>query len=238
MYKLIINLIYPPKCVFCGKRLSPKVAKRVCSECANTLPYARIYNRCSRCGRPISGTASRICKDCSLTKSHITRSTAPFLYTDIARNGVLMLKREANSSNAITLSEYIVSMIRYDFKNVEFDYVVSAPLRKKSSNEQGYNHAGKLASNVALRLGIPYLSGALYHKGRIRKQSSLSIDDRIENVKGKFALRKPSIFKGKTVLVVDDVRTSGSTLNECARVLKESGAYRVYGATLTTVPGI
>lgn len=236
--QLILNLLYPPRCAFCGERLSPKSAHFVCTECANNLPYTRKYFRCKRCGKPLAESSIGICRHCSAEKSYISRKTSAFVYTDMAKDGIVTFKKEQNVSKASTFATYIAEMVKYDFKGIEFDYIVSVPPRIKKFNESNYDQASELARAVSLKLSVPYLKGIMKQTVKIQKQSSMSYAGRLENVKGKFAVTKPSYIKDKTILVIDDVCTSGATLNECGRVLKSSGAYRVYAATLATVPAI
>lgn len=235
--KMFTNLIYPPRCVFCSARLSPKAKREVCAQCSNTLPYTRLYHRCKRCGKPVSAN-TEYCSKCRLTRQYNTRITSPFIYADTAKKAVISFKKERNSANANALSLYMAEMVKYDFKNVDFDIVVSVPPRKKSYLDEHYDQAARLAKAVALRLSIPYASDAMYQTERIRKQSTLSYHSREANVRDKFAVRTPDKFLNKTILLVDDVCTSGATLNECARILKQCGAYRVYAVTLATVPSI
>ncbi len=237
LVKLFSNLIYPPRCVFCSSRLSPKAKREVCTKCSNTLPYTRLYHRCKKCGKPAS-SKSEFCNRCRLTRQYNTKMTSPFIYADAAKKAVLAFKKERNSGAAKTLSVYMAEMVKYDFKNIEFDMVVSVPPRKKGQFEERYDQAAYLAKAVARNLSLPYVSGAMYQTERIRKQSTLSYHARESNVSGKFAVKNPDRFLNKTVLLVDDVCTSGSTLNECARMLKQCGAYRVYAVTLATVPAV
>ena len=124
-------------------------------------------------------------------------------------------------------------MVKSDFSQVEFDAVVSVPPRKKRRKDN-YDQASALGKEVAKRLSLPYISNSLYQTREIKKQSSLTFDARIKNVKDAFKVRKPDKIKAKTILLIDDVRTTGSTLNECGKALKEAGAYRVYSATAGT----
>ena len=236
--QLLLNLVYPPKCVFCGARLSPKASRLVCSECSNALPYTKVYARCKRCGRPIARTQPDTCLQCRTQSRYITRKTAAFIYTGAAKSAVLAFKKERNAGNADTLADYIAEMVYTDFNRIEFDYVISVPPRKKNFTDKSYDQAARLARAVSLKISVPYLNGAMQQTSKIRKQSLLSYSDRARNVKGKFAVRKPNHIKNKTLLIIDDVCTSGSTLNECGKILRENGAYRVYAATLTTIPGI
>lgn len=194
------------------------------------------YKRCTRCGKPLSKEMNGLCENCYTHRPHTAKITSALVYVDLAKDGVLRFKNHNNSANAYTLSHYIATMVRSDFKKIEFDTVVSVPPRKKRMRDDGYDQAGKLAYNVALRLDIPYSKNVLEQVKSIKKQSSLKYYERLENVKGNFRVRRSDAIKNKTVLLIDDVCTSGATINECARVLKESGAYKVYGATLATVP--
>lgn len=234
---ILLNLIYPPRCVFCGKRLPPKTARiHVCSDCANSLPYCRAYNRCRRCGKPIPDGKGEICKTCYTRRHYNVRVTSPFLYADEARNAVIAFKKEQNSGYARTFAVYIAEMVKHDFGGEEIDVVVSVPPRRKEFYSEHFDQAACLASASARRLGLPFASGVMVQTGKLKKQSSLTYDERIANVSGKFAVKKPNAVKNKTVLIVDDVCTTGATIEECARVLREAGAYRVYAATLATVP--
>ncbi len=235
--KIILNLIYPPRCAFCGKRLSPKAYLWVCDKCARKLPYANLFTRCSRCGKPTPDSASGICKTCYINKNYNIKMTAPFVYMDSATQAIINFKKEHNSGNADTLASYVVNMINRDFGGVIFDYVISVPPRKRKAGKSGsYDQAACLARAVARKLHLPYIANAMVQTKRLAKQSSLSYHRRFENVRDAFALRKPELTKGKTILLIDDVCTTGATLEECAKTLKASGVLRVYSATIATVP--
>lgn len=230
--KLILNFIYPPRCIFCGKRLSPKTRLFVCDFCSNNLPYCKVYKRCKLCGNPIPEEQD-FCRKCYLTRSYITASTSAFVYADNARNAIISMKRPENIGNARVLSFYIAGMVKSDFAQVPFDAVVSVPPRKKL-NKNSYDQAGALGKEVAKRLSLPYIPNALYQTRELKKQSSLNYDARIKNVKDAFKVKNPDKIKGKIILIIDDVRTTGATLNECGKVLREAGAYRVYSGTAGT----
>lgn len=147
---IILNLIYPPVCCFCGTRLSPLNRIFVCDECANSLPYCRRANRCTHCGKPIA--EGSLCSHCSLTKSNLKGMTAPFVYDGCAKSAVIAFKREQNAMNAKTLSLYVSEMIKYDFGGVEFDCVVSAPPRKDRMKSE--NTTRRHSSPVTLHGGF------------------------------------------------------------------------------------
>lgn len=230
--KLLINLIFPPKCIFCKEIISPYSYHRVCEKCANSLPYCKAYVRCSRCGMPIGGEKNRLCRDCLTKRRYSTRITSAFLYKDEVKNAIMALKHELSASVADELSLYVAGMVKDDFGGEVFDFVISVPPRKKSRNEERFDQAAYLASKVARRLGVPYLKAAMKQKIKVKRQSSLKHDERLVNLKNVFEVVKADKLKGKTVLLIDDVTTTGTTLDECAKELKKCGVHRVYGATV------
>lgn len=231
---VLLNLLYPPKCIFCGERLEPEAKREVCPRCSNSLPYCRIYFRCKRCGKPITSGVGELCDRCALRRNYAKGVTSAFVYIDNVKSAIVALKKEYNAFYAKTLSLYVAEMIKYDFGGVEFDFVVSAPPRKKKRSEDSFDHAACLAKETALRIGVPFKARVLYQKERLKKQSELKPDERFKNVSGKFGVRNPDAVRGKTILVVDDVHTTGATIEECASELLKAGAYRVYGATAAT----
>ncbi len=233
---LILELIYPPKCIFCGKRISPGAKISVCPDCSNNLPYCKTYLRCKICGKPISQREKHYCRSCTLSRRYVTRITSPFVHTENARSAVIAFKSEQNSRNARVFSFYMAGMINQDMGGVEFDAVVSVPPRKKKPGSEKFDQAACLAKEVALRLSLPYIPKCMEQTKFLYKQSSLPYGSRLKNVKGGFAVKKSELIKNKVILLVDDVCTSGATISECARVLKEAGAHKVYAATATTVP--
>ena len=216
--------------------MSPKTVHRVCPRCANNLPYCKAYKRCRHCGLPMNDEKANLCRDCMTKRSYTTRVTSAFLYDGAAKKAVLAFKREENASNAGELAMYIAGMVKSDFGGVDFDFVVAVPPRIKEYDESKFDQAAYLAKKVSLRLGIPYLKGAMRQTKKVKKQSSLSRGERMLNLVDVFAVVKTDSLKDKTVLLIDDVTTTGTTLEECAKVLKKSGVYRVYAATAAKTP--
>lgn len=238
IHKLILDLIFPPVCAFCGQRLSPRRRHRVCDECLKALKYCRDFNRCTRCGKPIPDEAVGICKNCYSHRFYAFKITSAFVYADVARNGVLRFKREKNKSDAKIFASYVAGMVKFDFPAVEFEAVVSVPPRNTVGNRDMYDQAEKLATETALLLDLPYLKKAMRRNRRTKRQSSLNYIQRIQNVKDCFEVIKKETVKNKTILLIDDVGTTCASIEECAKALKEAGAYQVYAATIATVPAL
>lgn len=114
----------------------------------------------------------------------------------------------------------------------EIDAVVPMPASLVHRIGRGYNQCAYLADALARRLGLRYVGRIVSRKGNPRRQSTLDETARRENVLDTFVVRRPDSVKGKTLLVVDDIMTTGATLSECARALKTAGAVRVWCVTL------
>lgn len=230
--ELLLNALFPPKCAFCSVRLPIRQRICVCAECSDKLPYCRTEKRCSHCGKPAE--SGGMCKACLLRRNYTAGITSPFVYKERAKDAVVAFKKRDNAYRGRTLSLFVAEMVRYDFGGVDFDGVVSVPPRRSRMNEEKYDQAECLARHTARRLGLTYYPNVMRQVGDMQKQSTLSHDARFDNVRGGFAVRRPDRIKGKTLLLIDDVCTTGATLEECARVLRESGAHRVYAATIAT----
>jgi ComF family protein len=125
---------------------------------------------------------------------------------------------------------YLVNGLAWDM-----DVIIPVPLSDKRLSKRGYNQAALLAHPIALNMKLPYLPKALRRTRETSSQVGLSIEERRENVDGAFMAKENSVG-GRSVLVVDDVITTGATLNAIAKALKNGGADRVYGLTLARAP--
>lgn len=130
------------------------------------------------------------------------------------------------------LVDWMEAVTRARFKVGEIDVIVAMPSTFWHRFDRGYNQCTYLAQALAKRLEKPYVPFVLRRKGNPKKQGRLSEEERRTNVIGTFGVLRPQAVAGKTVMVVDDIMTTGSTLSECAAELKRSGASRVWCVTL------
>jgi len=117
----------------------------------------------------------------------------------------------------------------------DFDYIMPVPLHLSRKRERGYNQSRILAEEISKTVSVPLLEKVLIRKKKTKDQTHLSPEERERNVRGAFVARADSTLRGKKVILVDDVMTTGATLKECARVLKQAGAREVIGVTLVVV---
>lgn len=200
-----IDLLFPPRCVFCGKIVPP--GKKVCPECAAEI-------------LPPGGAAC--CISIPAGKGQVL-CTYLFPYEGRVRDSILNFKFHGQTENASYYAEHLAAQTAVAFPREIFDAVACVPLSRKSERERGYNQAELIARALAKTLEIPFLP-CLKKTGENKVQHFLSRSERLRNVRGVYALSGKGPVAGKKFLLVDDVLTTGSTVGECASVLLKGGA--------------
>ena len=150
------------------------------------------------------------------------------LYRGAAKRAVIRLKKQAGSEEVALFAGYLAAAVRRDFSKVSFSVVTAVPLHRRKERRRGFNQSKRLARAAAFQLGIPY-SDTLLKVRPTGDQHTLNAAKRQNNLSGAFRAVRP--LSG-AVLLVDDVRTTGATLNECAWVLRSAGASQVYAVCL------
>ncbi len=158
----------------------------------------------------------------------MARAWAPM--TGTVRKAVHQLKYHRDLALAETLAGFLLALV--DALGWRVDVVVPVPLGKARYRARGYNQAALLAFPLALGLGVPYAGKALVRVRETRSQVNLNAEARRRNVAGAFAVAQPQAVAGKRVLLVDDVMTTGATLDAAAWALKSGGARRVFAVTV------
>ena len=213
------RIFFPHHCFLCGEVIYPR--QRVCSDCVHHRPY--IYPPiCDRCGRSKD--------DCHCGKRHRTfaRCVSPFYHKGVAAQGIYSLKKRGYSDTVDGFADEMAELVRREYGGIPFDVVTAVPLHKREWRERGFNQAERLGQAVAKRLNLPYET-MLKKIAVTAPQKELKAVQRSGNLLGVFDVCAD--VSGKTVLLVDDVITTGATLDECAKMLKIFGAVEVYGVT-------
>ncbi len=232
--KIILkNIVFVPKCIFCRKVLSLKAEQLICSHCEEELPCTVLKKRCKKCGKPISATEEK-CDYCSeYPFSAYTRMSSVYEYKDIAKDSILRFKHESYKSYSKEYARHMHALVKYDFDKVMFDIIVAVPPRKERMKTEGYDQGATLAKALAKEMKIKFVNN-IFKLKEGKKQSDLSFDQRLDNVKNLYFLKDAKSIKGKTILLVDDICTTRATLAEVSKVLKGGGAEKVYCITIAT----
>lgn len=215
-----LNLIFPQRCAFCGKIITSDID--ICPECIDNA-YIIGNDICSICGRDINGC------DCGNKKMEFNSCIAPFYFTDNIKDAIYKLKFSKSPYNAKVLSDLMTDRVRELYSSIEFDLIIFVPMHPKKILIRGYNQVEYLAKYISKNLDIPLYSNILYKSSLHESQHKTKGSERFENIKDTFTTKNNYIIKDKTILVVDDIFTTGSTLNEVAKTLKTAGAKNIYG---------
>jgi len=224
-----LSLLYPPRCLVC------RVLGRsgLCAAClARIVPVAP--PQCPTCGQTIPIDAGG-CFHCRLRRPAYDRARALGAYEGVLRAAIHQFKYRDHPQLAQVLGHHLAVFAHEnaaDLNGLHFDALLPVPIHRTRRRLRGYNQSERLARVVAGELGLPLLTDALVRIRATRPQVGLSSEARRTNLSGAFAVRSPEAVLGKTLLLLDDVVTTGSSLYECTLVLKASGAKAVYALTL------
>lgn len=228
MIRGILRLLYPPKCIFCGKVVeNDRFA--VCEVCKESVPFNR--RACKVCGTPLDTVyGDLVCTDCAKRRQPFQGAYVPFIYKDNVRNAILRFKFGGRRASAVTMAAYMLLKMR-ELKASRPDVITFVPMHPVRLGTRGFNQAQLLAKALGEMLHVPVLS-YLRRTKYTKPQSKRRERERQYAVQGVFALRKNADVGGKKILLIDDVITTGATLSACARVLKKGGAASVEISTV------
>jgi len=221
--ELALDALFPPKCVGCGA-----FGEFICPVCLEGAPYAN-GERCPRCWLAEDGRSGRepACRDCARREPAFAGLRSAMAYRDVSRKAVLSLKFEGVSALAPRMGALMAEA--FAAWSPPVDAIVPVPLGWLRRRTRGYNQAELLAAEVSRRTGLPLEPGTVRRARRTAPQARQPDEaSRRENIRSAFAARRPA---SGSILLIDDVATTGATLDACARALLEAGASRVFCLT-------
>lgn len=215
------SLLFPERCALCGKLCDTRY---FCKNCKD-LPQLYKNRRCAKCGLPLKNC------ECSFFFYYFDKIAAPFSNEGAAQKAFYAFKFSGAANVASYFAILMAETVQQQFSALTFDVVTAVPMHGAKKQKRGYNQAEVLGKLVAAELQLPY--GTLLRQRRKIKDQHFAgnVQERFENTVGKYAVISKNRLKGKTVLLVDDIKTTGATLSECARQLKLGGATAVYCVT-------
>ena len=227
----VLDILYPRhiKCIFCGGELNENANNDTCENCAGKLPY--IKNLCPKCGNSMANGERGVCFECKTKNFEFEQAVSVFEYVGLIEKAVHNFKYNYVKPNFEPFGEYMTETLAE--WGIEPDIITYVPMLKKKQKQRGFNQAELLARYVAERSGMP-CAGIVEKVKENLSQASLNYISRQENIKDCFAVRKEyrGIIRGATVLLIDDIFTTGATCNEVSKILKLAGVEKVYVLTL------
>ncbi len=220
--RVALDLFFPRWCINCGKE-----GDYICGSCRELLPVIT-PPICPGCGRPQSRAV--ICSSCNAESSEIDGIRSPFVFDGVIRQAIHELKYR----NLRALVPLLASLLHDYLKEnpIPGDVLVPVPLHRKRRRERGYNQAALLAKELGRLNGLPIVTDCLVRQSQAPPQArSTGLSERYKNVRDAFTCLD-SRLHDKQVLLIDDVSTSGATLDACAGVCKSAGATTVWGLAM------
>lgn len=229
----LLEFLYPPACPLCGAPVS--VHGQLCADCWAAFNW--ITNpKCARCGYPFPADldlgATPLCPVCAAGKSELDLIRSACVYDEASRAAMLPFKHGGRIHYARFMSRAMIWALRD--ADISPDIVMPVPLANRRLRHRAYNQATLLGRPIARAFGVKMDLDSVRRKYRA-DMGHKTARQRAENIHGVFTVRRPDKIRGKKILLVDDVMTSGATFGELRRVLMHAGASAVYGVTFCRV---
>lgn len=232
----LVSVFFPAGCRICERMLPGASRIPICNVCLSSfVPVPGIA--CEVCGRPLPGLQQNpgqhlLCPACR-DKTYAFDCARSFaVYEGELLQAILLLKFEQIEPLGAWFAERLAEVVRNEGDLLAADVVVPVPLHREREKERGYNQADLIAKPLARGLQLPYKAVLLMRTRPRPDKRILSLEERWESVRGAFATRPGSQVDSQRVLLVDDVMTTGATLDACARALRDAGAKSVIGLTV------
>lgn len=218
---IIQDYLIPPTCILCGN--AGFNSQDICQSCFTDLQ--KNIHCCYRCAELFEfvNTAPLLCGHCISKSPAFDETYAPFIHLGIIRYLIAALKFNRQYKNARLLGYLLANYLQ---KNAEIpEFIIAVPLHKQRFQERGFNQSIEIAKTVSKILNIPILTRACVRTRNTLHQTSLPAKQRHKNIKNAFVVR--SLITARHVAILDDVMTTGATVNELAKVLKKAGVVKV-----------
>lgn len=232
LLRRLLHTVFPMQCRTCDHALDDDLVPFFCQRCWNDITPIRSPG-CHRCAHPFPSPQTPrfgyLCGACRKHPPAYNLAWTPYAYQSPLKEAIGLLKYRGKTQLAPALARLIVEITPAP-PNV--DVMIAVPLHPDRLREREFNQALLLAYHLAKQWNLPVLTDVLKRTKPTPPQTSLTRRERLKNLRRCFAVATPSAIEGKTALLVDDVFTTGTTVNECAKTLRKAGAQAIYVQTL------
>lgn len=220
LFRTVLDFALPARCGGCGTIVAD--VDSFCAECWRQLEF--LQGGCARCGLPLKATEAELCGACLAKPPRLDRIRSAVAYDDISRSIAIRLKYGRRVGLARTMSRYMRPLVGEMPADA---LLVPVPLHRSRLWSRGFNQSAIVARELSRRTGVPLSVDALIRARGTPPLKGLNMRQRRRTVAGAFRANRDIDLTGRTVILIDDVLTTGSTANACARALKKAGAARV-----------
>jgi len=226
-----VDMLYPPRCPVCDDIILPK-GEEICIKCRGTFSsVGRVF--CMKCGKPIKNPGRVNCTECSNKKRNFDECRSAFVYDDAMRKSIYRFKYNKRREYARFYAKEIVSRLGGKINEYNVQAIIPVPMHKKKERDRGYNQAYLIAKEVSHLTNIPVFNNYILRNKSTKIMRNLGASERENNLKKAFKISS-DVVKLNDVIVIDDIFTTGATIDAVAMCLKEYGVKKVYGICLST----
>ncbi len=235
--KALLDVILPPRCHLCRSFIQGEEDIHICTMCRETITLINAPI-CEMCGVPFQteGGCNHVCGACLSSPPPYTAARAALLFEGKTKELIHRFKYGNKSQCSRPLGLLTIQHLAQFVTAISPDVLLPVPLHPKRLRHRSFNQALLLSEILGKAWHLPISRSNLQRIRWTEPQINLSAEERVRNVRGAFAVTDPQALSGKRVVLVDDVYTTGSTVAECARVLKGAGTEAVYVATVARAP--
>lgn len=225
----ILEEIFPSdvSCYNCNDEIVENNKYHLCANCLNKIE--KIKNPCIKCGEELN-SFTKYCNNCKETKRYFNKVVSVAVYNGVAKDLVYKFKFGKEEYVADTIFPFMLDLFN-ETKFKDIDLILCVPLSKERLKTRGFNQSQILAEKLSKETGILFDNNVIVRKINTHTQTNLNKFERRKNLDNVFEVVNNVDIKDKNILIIDDVITTGSTLNEMAKLLKKNKAKKVYGIT-------
>ena len=226
-----LGMLYPQTCCFCGK-----ISKKpLCKNCLSKIEYTS-PPYCKKCGKPIAISEDSLCFDCKHQKRFFETGRSVWIHQGNVKWSIYQFKYHNRRIHAEFYANELWRLYGEEILNWNVDVIMPVPLHKKRRRKRGYNQAEVLAEKIGKKMGVPVDTWSVIRMKNTRPQKILGSQKRKENLEHAFVIKKlrPDT---ECVLIVDDIYTTGNTINAMAKTLREHGVHKVFFLTISIGQG-
>lgn len=228
-WKEILHLLYPVRCPFCDELVGSEFGKweyPICPQCRETIEYVR-EPACMKCGKPLEDERAEYCGDCTRKEHLFDQGKALWVYKGAVRQSIYRLKYGNRREYGIAYAQELAGRYGTWIRSRDIQLIVPIPLHSKRRRQRGFNQAEIVARELGQQLQLPVCCDLLIRCIDTRPQKELNDKERKNNLKKAFKIARNNV-QLEHILLVDDIYTTGSTMDGAAEVLREAGASRIY----------
>lgn len=224
----IHGLIYPPRCPVCDDAIRQRRGERIwlCDGCVGKIKPVK-QPSCYKCGKQLDDDEREFCHDCTVRTHNYERGVAAFNYSDSMKKSMYAFKYNNRREYAAFYAETLIANYGRIIRDWSVEALIPVPLHPSRYRKRGYNQAEVLAGQLGSRLGIKVDSEMLVRVKKTTPQKELKDKERNNNIENAFQIAKNGV-KYKCIALIDDIYTTGATVDECALTLKAGGVDKVY----------